>query len=154
MGVGKTTVCRELQKTLPDCVFLDGDWCWDMRPFVVSAETKELVLDNICHCLNNFLRCAQFQNILFCWVLHEQAIIDTILARLDGADCRVVCVSLICDRAALTARLTKDIAEGRRESDILSRSLARLPMYREVSTIQIDTTDQTPRETAESITAI
>ena len=112
------------------------------------------MLDNICHCLNNFLRCAQFQNILFCWVLHEQAIIDTILARLDGADCRVVCVSLICDRAALTARLTKDIAEGRRESDILSRSLARLPMYREVSTIQIDTTDQTPRETAESITAL
>jgi len=29
MGVGKTTVARTLQKKLPDCAFLDGDWCWD-----------------------------------------------------------------------------------------------------------------------------
>ena len=29
MGVGKTTVCRELQKRLDRSVFLDGDWCWD-----------------------------------------------------------------------------------------------------------------------------
>lgn len=53
MGVGKTTVCRELQKSLPNCVFLDGDWCWDMKPFVVNEETRELVLDNIC-CLLRF----------------------------------------------------------------------------------------------------
>ena len=28
MGAGKTTVGRILKKQLPDCVFLDGDWCW------------------------------------------------------------------------------------------------------------------------------
>lgn len=33
MGVGKTAVCRELQKLLPGNVFLDGDWCWDAVPF-------------------------------------------------------------------------------------------------------------------------
>ena len=27
MGVGKTTVCRALQKSLDRSVFLDGDWC-------------------------------------------------------------------------------------------------------------------------------
>ena len=27
MGVGKTAVSRALQKMLPDCAFLDGDWC-------------------------------------------------------------------------------------------------------------------------------
>lgn len=36
MGVGKSTVGRLLQSRLPRCVYLDGDWCWDARPFVVT----------------------------------------------------------------------------------------------------------------------
>ena len=48
MGVGKTAACRLLKEQLPACAFLDGDWCWDMDPFVVNGETKAMVLDNIC----------------------------------------------------------------------------------------------------------
>ena len=48
MGVGKTTVGQALKIELEQCVFLDGDWCWDMHPFQVTPETKALVLDNIC----------------------------------------------------------------------------------------------------------
>ena len=55
MGVGKTTVCQKLKRLLPNSVFLDGDWCWDADPFQVTDETKKMVLDNICHLLNNFL---------------------------------------------------------------------------------------------------
>ena len=51
MGVGKTATCRELQKILPRNVFLDGDWCWDMHPFVVTEETKAMVNGNIAHLL-------------------------------------------------------------------------------------------------------
>ena len=29
MGVGKTAASRLLQRQLPGCAFLDGDWCWD-----------------------------------------------------------------------------------------------------------------------------
>ena len=54
MGVGKTTTCRELQKILPRNVFLDGDWCWDMQPFVVNEETKTMVMKNICFQLKQF----------------------------------------------------------------------------------------------------
>ena len=49
MGVGKTTTCLELQKRLPKNVFLDGDWCWKMEPFVANDETKAMVMDNIAH---------------------------------------------------------------------------------------------------------
>ena len=61
MGVGKTTVCRRLKVLLPNSVFLDGDWCWDMHPFQITEETKAMVLDNICHLLYNFLGCSAFQ---------------------------------------------------------------------------------------------
>lgn len=47
MGVGKTATSVELQKLLSKNVFLDGDWCWNMVPFVVSDETKEMVLNNL-----------------------------------------------------------------------------------------------------------
>ena len=36
MGVGKTTVCNILKKRLDMCVMLDGDWCWDINPFIVN----------------------------------------------------------------------------------------------------------------------
>ena len=66
MGVGKTTVGQILKKQLADCVYLDGDWCWDMDPFSVTPETKCMVIDNICTLLNNFLRCTAYKNIVFC----------------------------------------------------------------------------------------
>jgi len=76
MGVGKTTTGKELQKFLPACVFLDGDWCWDMRPFVVNPETKRMVEQNISFSLNNFLHCSVYQYVIFCWVMQEQSILD------------------------------------------------------------------------------
>ena len=79
MGVGKTTVCQQLKQDLQNSVFLDGDWCWDASPFQVTDETKALVMDNICHLLNNFLKCSAYENIIFCWVMHEQNIINSIL---------------------------------------------------------------------------
>ena len=54
MGVGKTTVCQFMKQKLNSSVFLDGDWCWDMHPFCITEETKAMVVDNICHLLNNF----------------------------------------------------------------------------------------------------
>jgi len=83
MGVGKTTVCQRLKKKLANAVFLDGDWCWDADPFQVTEETKKMVTENICFLLNNFLRTTAYENIIFCWVMHEQAIIDSILQNLN-----------------------------------------------------------------------
>ena len=42
MGVGKTTVGKELCRRLTPSIFLDGDWCWDLHPFSVTDATKAL----------------------------------------------------------------------------------------------------------------
>ena len=78
MGVGKTATCRELQKILSRNVFLDGDSCWDMHPFVVTDETKAMVNSNIAHLLDGFLACPEFENVIFRSVLHEQQILDNL----------------------------------------------------------------------------
>ena len=41
MGVGKTAVCQQMKQMLPNSVFLDGDWCWDANPFVVTEKPKQ-----------------------------------------------------------------------------------------------------------------
>lgn len=139
MGVGKTTVSKLLCKKLPKCVYLDGDWCWHMDPFVVSHETKAMVIDNICHTLNNFIKCSVFDNIIFTWVLHEQGIVDAIVSRLDKDDLNIVSVSLVADENILKSRLQKDIDAGLRSSDVIDRSIARLPLYENLNTVKIDT---------------
>ena len=154
MGVGKTTVCQLLKAKLPRSVFLDGDWCWDANPFQVTEETRAMVLDNICHLLNNFLRCSAYDHVLFCWVLHRQDILDAILDRLDLEGCRVFCLSLVCSPAALAARLEGDIQAGRRTPDVLARSAAYLPLYAGLSTRKLDVTSLTPEQAAEALAAL
>lgn len=139
MGVGKTTVCRELKNQLPRSVFLDGDWCWDMNPFVVTEETKTMVLDNITALLKNFLRCSAYDHVIFCWVMHQQSILDQILSGLDLTGVTVVPVSLVCSREVLLQRLNQDVSAGLRQPDILLRSPQRLPLYDALDTHKIDT---------------
>ena len=154
MGVGKTTVSRELLKSLPRCAFLDGDWCWTMQPFTVTDETKAMVMDNITHTLGNFLRCSEFENVVFCWVMHQQQIVEDILERLPLDGVKVVDVSLTCAPDALTERILKDIASGLREESAIDRALAYLPLYEALQSVKVDTTNLSAREAAEQICKI
>lgn len=154
MGVGKTTVCQKLKELLPDSVFLDGDWCWDMSPFKVTEETKAMVMDNICYILNNYIHFSAFNNIIFCWVMHEQRIIDDIVSTLDTRECEVKIISLICGEQQLRKRLQKDIDARIRQRDILQRSIARLPLYESLDTIKIDVSDISAEQTAKIISEL
>ena len=154
MGVGKTTVCQKLKELLPDSVFLDGDWCWDMSPFKVTEETKAMVMDNICYILNNYIHCSAFNNIIFCWVMHEQRIIDDIVSALDTRECEVKIISLICGEQQLRKRLQKDIDARIRQREILERSIARLPFYESLDTIKIDVSDISAEQTAKIISEL
>jgi len=151
MGIGKTATSRALQKMLPNCVLLDGDWCWDMSPFIVNDETKNMVVDNISYLLNNFISCSVYENIIFCWVMHEQSIIDDVLSRLKKDDCILFKFSLVCSEQALFSRITKDIELGIRTEDVIYRSVPRLKNYFQMDTEKIDVSNISAKEAAEKI---
>lgn len=154
MGVGKSAVCRELLELLEPGVYLDGDWCWNMRPFLVTEETKAMVLDNITAMLTRFLQCPELQYVIFGWVMHQQEILDTICARvpLDGVD--VLRISLTAKPTTLRRRLEADVAAGIREEDVIVRSLAYLPLYRELETVKVSTDHLSPGGVAAKIAAM
>ncbi len=106
---------------------------------------------NICFLLNNFLRCTAYDNIILCWVMHEQYIIDSIINELDTSACRVIKISLMTDETNLRNRLSSDIARGLRTADVIDRSVGRIHMYQVLDTVKIDTSNKTVREIADEI---
>ena len=151
MGVGKTTVCQSLLKELDNSVFLDGDWCWMMNPFIVNDETKAIVMDNIVHCINNFIHSSAYKNIILCWVIPSQEILDDLLDKLDIKDIHVYPITLMCNQDKLVERIQKDIDQGIRNKDVIDRSIQYLKNYESMNTIHIDVSDMTIEDTVKKI---
>jgi adenylate kinase family enzyme len=148
MGVGKSTVCNILLDTLKPSVYLDGDWCWNMNPFVVSEENKKMVISNITHLLKSYLNNSGYEYIIFCWVIHQEYIFKQLLEPLKDCGFELYKVSLLCSESALRSRLEIDIQNRIRKADVIDRSVQRLNLYNNMNTVKIDVSDIAPRQTA------
>lgn len=137
MGVGKSTVAELVADRLEPSVFLDGDWCWKMNPWVFSEENKAMVINNITYLLNAYLANTSFRYVIFCWVLHREFIFDQILSRLHGGF-DLYKFSLICSKEALRAHFAQDVQKGIRTMDTLEASYSRMQLYQTLSTQKID----------------
>lgn len=147
MGIGKSTICNQLNQDLDHSVFLDGDWCWNMDPFIVNQDTKNMALDNITHCLNNFIHTPGIENIIFCWVMHKQDIIDQIIQKLDTEGVDIHLISLICEKEELIKRMLID----RRDNQTIRKSLQYLELYKDLDTQKIDVTTLDVQKTIDKI---
>lgn len=151
MGIGKSTVCNILLNTLKPSVYLDGDWCWNMNPFVVSEENKKMVIDNITYMLNSYLNNSGYEYIIFCWVIHQECIFNQILEPLKSSEFELHKISLICSEKALKSRLEIDVQNGIRSADVIDRSVQRIKLYKNMDTVKIDVSDIDPEEVADEI---
>ena len=152
MGVGKSAVSRCIQRLLPACALLDGDWCWNVHPFFVTEESKRRVIDHIVTVLRGYLGCADVENIVFCWVMQRRGIAESILARLPLGDVKVDRFTLTASPEAVAARLRGDIAAGLRDEDVIARSVAYLPFYaQDMGSVRLATDGMSAEETAREI---
>ncbi|MDD8049579.1 MAG: AAA family ATPase [Thomasclavelia sp.] len=150
MGVGKTTVCKELYHKLNKAVWLDGDWCWMSDPFVVNNETKEMVQDNITHLLNNFLKCQEYEYVIFDWVMDKKEIQDELLSRINQ-EYEFYNITLIANENSLKERVIKDINDSKRSDDALNNSINRLHTFSNISSLSINTTDKSVKNIVKEI---
>jgi broad-specificity NMP kinase len=151
MGIGKTAACKGLNKRLQNSVWLDGDWCWMINPFIVSDENKNMVIDNITYLLKNFLTNSSLEYVIFNWVIHVEDIFDDILEPLKELNFEIIKITLTCSEEALKKRILKDVKYNLREEDCLSRSVKRLEMYKNMCTRKIDTSNLSISETVDEI---
>ncbi|SFC18208.1 AAA family ATPase [Clostridium uliginosum] len=140
MGVGKTSICENLHKTLPNSAWLDGDWCWMINPFTVNEENKEMVIKNITYILNNFLMNSSLEYVIFNWVIDSDYIMNLILDNMQTKSFNIYKITLTCSKDELIKRVGLDILEGKREKNSINRSLERLDLYSKMDTLKVDTT--------------
>ena len=143
MGVGKTTLSTELLKKLDKSVMLDGDWCWFQGNWNFCEENRKMVIDNIAYLLNNFLKNPNFENIIFCWVMHQQSIINDILQKLNY-EYNFYNFSLIADENTIRERLKNRIGENFNIDEFeksVKNSMDRIKCYDKVDSIKIDVSD-------------
>ena len=147
MGVGKTAVSSVLNKKLKPSVWLDGDWCWHMNPWIVDEQNKNMVEDNISYLLNNFLNNDNYQYIIFNWVLHKESIWQSLYSKLLITDYELQRFTLICNEKKLRERMIKN----NRAATVVERSVQNYQHYLAQNTTKIDTTELTINEVVDRI---
>jgi hypothetical protein len=169
MGIGKTTICKALFQALDRSVWLDGDWCWMMHPFVVNDENKAMVERNIQFLLRGFLENTNYDHVLFNWVIHHEDIMQMVLRGLEGCAYRLHRIALVCDAQTLEARMQQDghecvhaeapagpvnasLLQDRRTN--IQESLERLDMYRKMPSVQLDVTGKSVAQVVEDVLEI
>lgn len=135
MGVGKSTVSKGLHQSLPQSVWLDGDWCWMMNPWIFTEENKKMVERNIMYLLRSYLGNSTFEYIIFSWVLHQEEITQRLLDGIQDFEYELTRFTLTCTQEALRERMLRD----NRTLEQFEISSRRLRLYEEMNTLQIDT---------------
>jgi hypothetical protein len=146
-GIGKSSTCKELTRQLVNSVWLDGDWCWMMNPFIVNEENKRMVEDNITYLLRSFLSNSSYEYVVFNWVIPKEFIFELILDRLSGLEYELYKYSLVCNEESLKSRMKQDL----RTEERIYASISDLNLYNEMNTVKIDTTSISAKEAAELI---
>ena len=151
IGVGKTTVGKLLCNKLNKSAFLDGDWCFDLHPFVADKETKDMAVDNIIHIIKNYLKCSQCDFVVFTWVMDQNDVYRKIINNIPSTDVRLYEITLICSAAALEDRWYKDTICEWRNEEWLSVSKKSLDYFKERDTLIVDTSNKKIEDIVEEL---
>jgi len=154
MGVGKTTICKSLYKTINNSVRLDGDWCWMMNPFEVNEYNKNMVIKNIGFLLRSFLDNPKYEYVFFNWVIHIEDIYESILSEFKDYKFDLYKITLVCNETELRKRIRKDIKNGERTEDNIKKSIERIEMYNKLNSIKVETSNRTINEITNEIRRI
>lgn len=151
IGVGKTTIGKLLCDKLNKSAFLDGDWCFDLHPFIANKETKDMAIDNIIHIIRNYLNCTQCNFVVFNWVMDKADVYKKIIDSIKSQDAYLYEITLTCTEKALEDRWYKDTLCGWRNDEWLNISKKSLNYFRGLNTLKIDTSNKNAANVTDEI---
>lgn len=142
MGVGKTTIGKYIAEKYEGTAFIDGDWCFDLHPFVGNRETKTMAIDNILHLVDNYRKCSICKMIVLVWLMDEQWVYQKIADGISDLGLEVKSAVLVCDKNNLIDRWKNDKTCEWRTEEWLEVSLTSLLYFSSLEN-RIDTSDLT-----------
>lgn len=109
-----------------------------------------MVVDHIVHLLRGFLTNSHFENVIFCWVIHQETIFDSILKPLADLRFQLEKITLMLSPQQLRAHFAQDAAAGLRRMEDAQASVDRLALYRNMDTFKLWTDGMSPEKTLQA----
>ena len=150
MGIGKTSICKELNKKLTNSAWLDGDWCMMINPLHFTEKNQKIFLDNVYHLLNNYLSSPSFEYVIFSWVIPREEMMEYIIKKLSAHSFEVMRVTLLCEDTKLRERMLN----AGRDKATIKKSILYQQTFRSGNTIKIDTTELSVLATVDKVLVI
>lgn len=151
-GIGKTTICREIIKELPNSAYVDSDPCRVMNPFVLNDETIPTIAKNISDLIINYLKCPIVNTVVFSYGFHGRRIevFQRILAEISKTEHDFIPFLLWCSEEENINRMNVDNRNAARIERTLNESRK---AYNDVNYPKLDITDLSVSEAARTIIA-
>ena len=149
-GIGKTTVCQKLFRSIDSCAWLDGDWCWMVNPYPGKTdEQKRYAEKAFGYILDGYFHDERTNTIFFSWLIRADFMFELVSSQISYRNYELIKIVLVCEEKEFIRRLT----EGKRSADKISHP-DDMEQYRSLNARVIDTTHLSAEETAERILSL
>lgn len=152
-GIGKTTICKQLVRQLPNSAYVDSEPCRLMNPFVLNDDTIPTIRKNISDLIRNYFHCPAVQTVIFSYGFHgrRKEIFDGVLQDLADMEYRFIPLLLTCAAEENIRRMMYDHRDAERIQRALEISRQ---AFAGVEYPQIDVTELSVEEAVSRILSV
>ncbi|WP_035287832.1 AAA family ATPase [Clostridium sp. KNHs214] len=149
-GIGKTTICKEIIKQLPNSAYVDSDPCRVMNPFVLNDDTIPTIAKNISDLLINYLQCPVVNTVVFSYGFHgrRREVFQRILLEISKNEHDFIPFLLWCSEEENINRMNADNRSANRIKRTLNESRK---AFDSVTYPKLDITNLSVSEVAKTI---
>lgn len=152
-GIGKTTICKQLVRQLPNSAYVDSEPCRLMNPFVLNDDTIPTIRKNISDLIRNYFHCPAVQTVIFSYGFHgrRKEIFDGVLQDLADMEYRFIPLLLTC---AAEENVRRMMCDGRDAARIQRALEVSRQAFAGVEYPQIDITALSVEDAVSSILSV
>jgi Cdc6-like AAA superfamily ATPase len=149
-GIGKTTICKEIIKQLPNSAYVDSDPCRFMNPFVLNDDTIPTIVKNISDLLINYLKCPIVNTVVFSYGFHgrRREVFQSIISEIYKSEYEFIPLLLWCSEEENINRMNVDNRSANRIQRALNESRK---SFDDVTYPKLDITNLSVSEAAKTI---
>jgi len=149
-GIGKTTICKEIMRKLPNSAYVDSDPCRLMNPFILNDKTIPTIANNISDLLINYIGCPVIETVIFSYGFHgrRKEVFELVMQAVSKRDFNFIPFLLTCSEEENIKRMNMDNRSSERKQRAIGESRK---AFDDVSYPSIDITDFSASEAAENI---
>jgi ABC-type cobalamin/Fe3+-siderophores transport system ATPase subunit len=149
-GIGKTTICKEIIKQLPNSAYVDSDPCRVMNPFVLNDDTIPTIAKNISDLLTNYLKCPVVSTVVFSYGFHgrRKEVFQRVQSEISKTEHEFIPFLVWCSEEENINRMNGD----NRSTDRIQRTLKESrKAFDDVTYPKVDITNLSASEAAKTI---